>query len=148
MHSHKIDTNQYNFLGNTLGELLNPKHELYLLTNTINWNYFDREFSIYYSDQGRPAHPIGLMVSLLILKSLYNLSDEKLIEEHWEMNVYFQYFSGKEHQHWGPPCAASDLVYFRKRIGESGIEKIFKHSIDLYHKDGQDPNVSIDSTVQ
>ena len=88
------------------------------------------------------------MVSLLILKSIYNLSDEKLIEEHWEMNVYFQYFSGKEHQHWGQPCAASDIVYFRKRIGESGVEKIFKHSIDLHPKDGQDPNVSIDSTVQ
>ncbi len=32
---------------------------------------------------------------------MYNLSDEKLVEEHWEMNIYFQYFSGKEHQHWG-----------------------------------------------
>jgi IS5 family transposase len=148
MRSHKIDTNQYNFLGSTLDELLNPKHELYLLANTIDWDYFDREFSIFYSDHGRPAHPIRLMVSLLILKSIYNLSDEKLIEEHWEMNVYFQYFSGKEHQHWGQPCAASDIVYFRKRIGESGVEKIFKHSIDLHHKEGQDPNVSIDSTVQ
>ena len=148
MRSRKAQTNQYNFLGDTLGELLNPKHELYLLTNTIDWDYFDREFSIYYSDQGRPAHPIRLMVSLLILKSIYNLSDEKLIEEHWEMNVYFQYFSGKEHQHWGQPCASSDIVYFRKRIGVSGIEKIFKHSIDLHGQDGQDPNISIDSTVQ
>jgi len=148
MRSRKAPTNQYNLLGTTLDELLNPKHELYLLANTIDWGYFDREFSVFYSDQGRPAHAIRLMVSLLILKSLYNLSDEKLIEEHWEMNVYFQYFSGKEHQHWGQPCAASDIVYFRKRIGESGIEKIFKHSIDLHHKDGKDPNVSIDSTVQ
>ena len=148
MRSHKIDTNQYNFLGNTLGELLNPKHELYLLTNKIDWDYFDSEFSVFYSDHGRPAHPIRLMVSLLILKSLYNLSDEKLIEEHWEMNVYFQYFSGRKHQHWGPPCAASDIVYFRKRIGESAIEKIFKHSIDLHGQDGQDSDVSIDSTVQ
>jgi IS5 family transposase len=148
MRSRKVDTNQYNLLGNTLDELLNPKHELYLLTKAIDWDYFDREFSIFYSDQGRPAHPIRLMVSLLILKSLYNLSDEKLIEEHWEMNAYFQYFSGKDYQHWGQPCAASDIVYFRKRIGESGIEKIFKHSIYLHHKDGQDTNVSIDSTVQ
>lgn len=85
---------------------------------------------------------------MLILKSLYNLSDEKLIEEHWEMNAYFQYFSGKDYQHWGQPYGASDIVYFRKPIGESGIEKIFKHSIYLHPKDGQDPNVSIDSTVQ
>jgi IS5 family transposase len=140
--------NQFNFLGNTLGELLNPKHELYLLSNTIDWDYFDAEFSSLYSKKGRPAHPIRFMVSLLILKAVYNLSDEKLVEEHWEMNVYFQYFSGKEHQQWGQPCAASDLVYFRKRIGEKGIEKIFKHSIDQHGKDRQDPNVSIDSTVQ
>tara|TARA_B100000780_G_scaffold68202_1_gene45114 strand:- start:3565 stop:3951 length:387 start_codon:yes stop_codon:yes gene_type:complete len=88
------------------------------------------------------------MVSLLILKSLYKLSDEKLIEEHWEMNVYFEYFSGKKHQHLGQPFAASDIVYFRKGIGESGIEKIFIHSIELDGQDGQDPDVSIDSMVQ
>jgi IS5 family transposase len=64
------------------------------------------------------------MASLLILKSVYNLSDEKLIEEHWEMNAYFQYFSGKEQQQWEKPCVTSDLVYFRKRIEEKGIEKI------------------------
>ena len=124
--------NQFNFLGNTLGELLNPKHELYLLSNAIIWDYFEQEFKELYSKNGRPAHPIRLMVSLLILKSVYNLSDEKLIEEHWEMNAYFQYFSGKEQQQWGKPCAASDLVYFRKRIGEKGIEKILKHSIDRH----------------
>ena len=77
-----------------------------------------------------------------------NLSDEKLVEEHREMNVYFQYFSGKKHQQWKQPCAASDLVYSRKRIGTQGVEKIFKHSIDIHGNDSQDPNVSIDSTVQ
>lgn len=148
MRSHKINKKQLNFLGDTLDDQLNPKHELYLLTNEIDWDYFEEEFKDLYSDKGRPAHPIRLMVSLLILKSMYNLSDEKLVEEHWEMNVYFQYFSGKKHQRWGQPCAASDLVYFRKRLGKKGIEKIFKHSIDTHGKDGQDPNVSIDSTVQ
>lgn len=148
MRSKKRPQNQLNFLSPTLAEQLNPKHELYLLSNEIDWDYFEKEFKKYYSDKGRPAHPIRLMTSLLILKSIYNLSDEKLVEEHWEMNAYFQYFSGEIHQKWGQPCAASDLVYFRKRIGEEGIEKIFKHSIDKHGKDGKDPNVSIDSTVQ
>ncbi len=148
MRSKKRATNQLNFLSPTLAEQLNPKHELYLLSNRIDWDYFEKEFKEYYSDKGRPAHPIRLMVSLLILKSIYNLSDEKLVEEHWEMNAYFQYFSGETHQRWGQPCAASDLVYFRKRIGEEGIKKIFKHSIDKHGKDGKDPDVSIDSTVQ
>jgi IS5 family transposase len=40
------------------------------------------------------------------------------------------------------------LVYFRKRIGEKGPEKFFKHSIDKHNKDSLDANLSIDSTVQ
>lgn len=148
MRSHKRVKNQLNFLGDTLDELLNPKHELYLLSNEIDWLYFEKEFLPLYSKKGRPAHPVRLMVSLLILKSMYNLSDEKLVEEHWEMNIYFQYFSGKLHQHWGQPCSASDLVYFRRRIGKQGVEKIFKHSINKHGEDSQAPDVSIDSTVQ
>lgn len=148
MRSKKKPKNQLNFLAPSLKEQLNPNHELYLLSDTIKWDYFEEEFGPLYSDKGRPAHPIRLMVSLLLLKSIYNLSDEILVERHWEMNPYFQYFGGFEQQQWGQPCAASDLVFFRKRIGEQGVQKILKHSIDLHGKDGQDPHVSIDSTVQ
>jgi len=148
MRSKKKPKNQLHFLAPSLKEQLNNKHELYLLANAINWEYFEEEFKDFYSDKGRPAHPIRLMVSLLILKSIYNLSDEVLVEQHWEMNVYFQYFSGFTLQQWGEPCAASDLVHFRGRIGEQGVKKIFKHSIDRHGKDGQDPHVSIDSTAQ
>lgn len=148
MRSKKAVTNQLNFLAPTLKEQLNPKHELYLLSEKIDWNYFEDEFAIFYSSKGRPAHPIRLMCSLLILKSVYNLSDEKLVEEQWEMNVYFQYFSGFQHPKWGAPCAASDLVYFRKRIGEEGVEKILKHSIDQHGEDGKEAHVSIDTTAQ
>jgi IS5 family transposase len=88
------------------------------------------------------------MSSLLILKAIYNLSDEDLVEKHWEMNVYYQYFSGVSIQQWGQPCAASDLVFFRKRIGQQGVEKILKHSIDKHGKDSKEYNVSVDSTVQ
>jgi len=140
--------NQLHFLAPTLKEQLNPKHELYLLCHSIDWDYFEKAFKDLYSDKGRPAHPIRLMVSLLILKVIYNLSDEKLVEEHWEMNVYFQYFSGFEVQQWGAPCAASDLVHFRKRIGEEGVEKIFRHSIDKHGKDAREDHVSIDTTAQ
>lgn len=140
--------NQLGFLAPTLKEQLNPKHELYLLADRIDWDYFEEEFAGFYSKNGRPAHPIRLMTSLLILKSIYNLSDEVLVEEHWEMNVYFQYFSGSVLQQWGQPCAASDLVHFRKRIGEEGVQKILKHSIDKHGKDGQDKHVSVDTTVQ
>ena len=137
-----------NFLAPTLKEQLNSKHELYLLSKAIHGDYFEHEFSPLYSPQGRPAHPIRLMVSLLILQSMYNLSDEAWVEQHREMNVYFQYFSGVQVQRWGQPCAPSDLVHFRKRIGQAGVEKILQHSIALHGKLAQTPHVSIDSTVQ
>jgi len=148
MKSKKAVTNQVGFLAPTLKEQLNPKQELYLLSEVIQWTYFDDEFEKFYSKEGRPAHSIRLMTSLLILKQLYNLSDESLVEQQWEMNPYFQYFSGMKLVQWGQPCAASDLVHFRKRIGKEGVEKILKHSIELHGKDGQDKHTSIDTTVQ
>ncbi|MCV6630484.1 MAG: transposase [Flavobacteriaceae bacterium] len=64
------------------------------LSNAINWDYFDNEYAKFYSDKDRPVRPFRLMTSLLILKSIANLLDECLVEEHWEMNPYFQYFGG------------------------------------------------------
>ncbi len=148
MKSKNKSTGQLGFLAPSLREQLNPKQELYLLSGAIDWTYFDREFSGLYSEKGRPAHPIRMMVSLLILKSVYDLSDEELVEQQWEMNPYFQYFSGMEVIQWGQPCAASDLVHFRNRIGAEGVEKILKHSVDLHGKDGRDGHVSVDTTVQ
>ena len=148
MRSKKKATSQLNFLAPTLTEQLNPNQELYLLSKEIDWSYFEREFSVFYSDKGRPAKDIRLMVGLLILKSLYNLSDEVLVEQHWEMNSYFQFFCGETTQQWGQPCAASDLTHFRNRIGEQGVEKIFQHSIHKHGKDGEDSHVSIDTTTQ
>ena len=49
---------------------------------------------------------------------------------------------------WGQPCAATDLVHFSKRIGEEGVEKILKHSIELHGKDAKDKHVSVDTTVE
>ena len=119
-----------------------------MLSHQIEWSYFEEAFGSLYSHVGRPAHSIRLMVSLLILKSIYNLSDEVLVEQRWEMNPYFQYVGGFDSLQWGQPCAATDLVHFSKRIGEEGVEKILKHSIELHGKDAKDKHVSVDTTVQ
>lgn len=36
-----------------LDEFIDPKHELVLLGNQIDWKYFENEFSQYYSTTGR-----------------------------------------------------------------------------------------------
>jgi IS5 family transposase len=61
---------------------------------------------------GKPAKPISLMVSLLILKYVRNLSDENLVEQ-WGENIYFQYFGGEQHFVANIPCVPTELVAFR-----------------------------------
>ncbi|MGY4384648.1 hypothetical protein ACVWYN_001674 [Pedobacter sp. UYP24] len=86
---------------------------------------------------GRPAKPIRLMVGLLILKHIRNISDESVVEQ-WSENLYYQYFCGFQEFVASAPCEASELVHFRKRIGESGIELIFKESIRINGDDSND----------
>jgi len=108
----------------SLESTVNHKHPLFILANKIDWEMFEREFSpLYCPDNGRPAKPIRLMVGFLILKHIRNLSDESLVEQ-WSENNYYQYFCGENLFVPAAPCKASELVHFRNRIGESGIELI------------------------
>ena len=68
--------------------MLDSKDPLVALADTINWDSFDESFAKYYSDEGRPAKPIRLMVGLLILKQLKNLSDENIVLQ-WKRNPYY-----------------------------------------------------------
>lgn len=104
-----------------LVDFIDHEHELVLLSEKIDWNYFEKEFSPLYSKVGNPSHPIRFMVGCLLLKHLYNLGDETL-EKAWIMNPYMQHFCGRvffEHQF---PCDPSNFVHFRKRIGEKGVK--------------------------
>jgi IS5 family transposase len=113
----------------SLDDLLNQQHPLFKLSEKINWSVFENAFtSLCCSDNGRPAKPIRLMCGLLILKHLRNISDESVVEQ-WSENAYFQYFCGMHEFVASFPCNASELVHFRKRIGEKGIELILSQSI-------------------
>ncbi len=87
------------------------------------------------------------MIGLLILKQLENLSDENAVLQ-WKRNPYYQYFCGMTEYQPALPCDPTDLVYFRKRIGTEGVEKIFAMSVALHGKDAQEKQVIIDTTVQ
>ena len=131
-----------------LVDFIDDKHELVLLSEKIDWDYFEKEFSPLYSKTGIPSHPIRFMVGCLLLKHLYNLGDETLASA-WIMNPYMQYFCGRvffEHQF---PCDPSNFVHFRKRIGEKGIEKIFSYSVRMHDAKTSTSNfVLSDTTVQ
>ncbi|EGN04187.1 hypothetical protein HMPREF0127_02551, partial [Bacteroides sp. 1_1_30] len=111
-------------LFSSLTDQLNPRHPLYLLANKIDWRRFEEAFSpLYCAVNGRPAKPIRLMCGLLILKHVRNLSDESVVEQ-WSENAYYQYFCGMLEFTPSYPCNASELVHFRKRVGENGMELI------------------------
>jgi IS5 family transposase len=139
-------TSQLGFYS-TFEEQLSHQHPLYILANQINWKFFEEALKKLYSEEGRPAKAIRLMVSLIILKHIRNISDESVVEQ-WSENCYYQYFSGEKVFACGAPCEASELVHFRHRIGEEGIELIFKESIRINGKDGREQEATTDTTVQ
>lgn len=147
MKSSSPNQDQKSFLYQGLKEILNPKEPLYQLSEKMPWAEIDKEFEKYYIDFGRPAKPVRLMVSLLILKQMYDLGDETVLER-WVQNPYWQYFSGEKEFQWKVPLAPSDFVHFRKRIGEEGVKKILKISIALHGKSAMESEVVVDTTVQ
>ena len=147
MKPRKDEQVQMGLFKEDLSEMLNPKHPLYLLGERIPWEVFEKEFKDLYGKTGRPAKPVRLMTALLILKQLYDLSDESVIEA-WVENPYYQHFSGMRTFQWKFPIDPTDLVYFRKRIGEKGVEKILEVSICMHGEKAKEKEVVIDSTVQ
>jgi IS5 family transposase len=90
------------------------------------------------------------MVGCLLLKQLKNLGDETLAKE-WIENPYMQYFCGMRCFEHRFPFDPSDFVHFRKRIGESGFEKVFAYSVRLHdgeRKGKQEQWHLSDTTVQ
>ena len=138
---------QGHLLYQDLLDQLNPKAPLLALARKIPWDMFEHEFAGLYAEVGRPAKPVRLMVGLLLLKQIENLSDERVVEA-WVQNPYYQAFCGMEHFQWKFPCDPSELVHFRKRIGEAGVEKIFEASIALHGDNALEKEVIVDTTVQ
>ncbi len=127
--------------------MLDSNDPLIALADTIEWEQFNEMFVKYYSNEGRPAKPIRMMVGLLLLKQLENLSDENVVLQ-WKRNPYYQYFCGMSEYVPALPCDSTELVKFRQRIGKEGVEKIFGMSVGLHGKVSEEKAVIVDTTVQ
>lgn len=131
-----------------LEHLLDQRQPLYKLANHLPWQELEGAFESYYSELGRPALPIRLMAGLLLLKQLENLSDERVCEA-WARDPYMQYFCGEQFFQWKLPCEPSELVHFRKRIGQAGVERILKITVQLHaDKVSKEEELVADTTVQ
>lgn len=117
---------QYNMFDERFQSSLDPHHALIRLSDGIDWDRLTEALLPYYSRTGRRAKSIRLMVGLLILKHLYNLSDERVVGQLHE-NLYFMCFCGLS---WSPfegrPnfLEPSSLTKFRRRIGAQGMREV------------------------
>ena len=131
----------------TLREQLDSRQPLYQLAQRVPWATFEEAFADLYSEEGRPAKPVRLMVSLLLLKQMFNLGDEPVVAQ-WVQNPYWQFLSGFEDFQWQVPCDPSDLVYFRQRIGEAGAQLLLAVSAQMHGAAAQEATVVVDTTIQ
>ena len=97
-----------------LSEQLNPNHPIYQLIKIIDWPSLEEDFTRLYSRRNRPAHPVRLMVYLILLKQLHDLSDDQVVER-WIENPYWQFLSGEHEFQWSAPVAPviRGYIFFR-----------------------------------
>jgi IS5 family transposase len=112
-----------------LSKQLDPKHELVVFSKLIDWDSLEKDLSIYFCKlDGAPAKPVRLITGLLLLQHLYNLSDEKVVYG-WRENPYWQFFCGYDYLQWHFPIDPSSLTHWRKRLGETGLNRIFSSTV-------------------
>ena len=142
-------TPQLNIYEVPLVQFINKDHELCQLAEKINWDDLEQDLSEYYCiDNGRPSIPIRKIVGVVFLKRMFNESDESVVDR-WKENPYWQYFCGEVNFQHNWPFDPTELIKFRHRMGEKGMERILKQSIDLFSKkEINEKQVLIDSTVQ
>lgn len=140
-------TDQLDMFRPQLKQLLAPSHELVQLAEEVDWAWIEEGLKDNYAEVGRPSVPIRCMVGMLLLKYMFNESDESVLDR-WVENPYWQYFTGEQFFQHEKPFDASDFPKFRHRIGEQGMEKILSLSIKLHPGAEKEAEVQIDPTVQ
>jgi IS5 family transposase len=112
-----------------LSEILDHRHPLYTLADTIDWSRFDTAFEpMYCGDNGAPAIRTRLMVGLHYLKHTFNLSDEAVVDR-WVENPYWQYFSGEETFQHELPIHPTSMTKWRNRLKVKGLESLLAETI-------------------
>jgi IS5 family transposase len=118
-----------------LADIINARHELVQLAETIDWEQCESELSVLYASKGRPGASIRLMVGLTLLKHTYALSDEVVVQR-WVENPYYQVFCGEKYFQHTCPIDPTTLLRFRKRLGSKGMKKLLALTIDAGLKTG------------
>lgn len=107
----------------------NKDHLLVRLNNCIDLSFIEEIVSdCYCHDNGRRAYHPVLMFKILFLQTLYNESDEMIIEA-VDTNILFRYFTGLSLEDEVPDRTL--LGKFRTRLGEERFNEIFNRIVNL-----------------
>ncbi len=98
-----------NIFDTPIKNIINLEHQLYKLSHRLDWESIEKDFSEYYSEIGRPSVPIRRMIGMLLLKQIYNLSDEAIVDR-WIENPYWQYFTGEVVFQTNKPFDPTDFI--------------------------------------
>lgn len=135
-----------------LSDMVDPKHELCVLSKLLPWEHLENEFQGLFTEKtGAPAKPTRLVVGIFMLQHMYGLSDNRVVQA-WRENPYWQYFCGCDHLQWDYPINPSSLSRWRHRLGEEGMKKILISTVQAATHSGAVKatslkNVIVDTTV-
>lgn len=136
-----------------LDQIINMKHELVKLAQTVSWRVIEAKCGEVYADgPGMPPLPTRLMAGLAILKFTFDLSDEELCAR-WVENPYFQFFCGEEFFIHELPFDRSSMTRWRQRMGEERVVALLQESLSVAVRTGamaprDTRRVVVDTTVQ
>jgi IS5 family transposase len=133
-----------------LEQIINMRHELVRLGRAIDWDWIDAELAGAFKENGRPAVATRFMIGLLLLKHVFDLSDEAVCER-WVYDPYFQHFTGEAFFQHTFPHERSNLSHWRGRIGDR-LDRLLAESLRVAHgagalKTDDLARVTIDTTV-
>ena len=104
------------FLLKTIFEQIDKNDELVQLADKIDLYGICQKLQDYFNEYVRQTLPIHLKIGLLIIKYMYNLSNEKVINM-YKKSPYIQYFCGEDYFKIKKPCSNAMLSVFRSMIG-------------------------------
>lgn len=128
------DLRQRDLLRPPLDEVIDLDHALVRLGKAVDWNLVERQFGLACRPgSGQPPLPTRLVAGLLMLKHLYDLSDDALCVR-WLENPYFQHFCGEESFCHRMPLDRTSLTKWRRRLGEPMLTALIEGQLSAARK--------------
>nr|VFK24668.1 MAG: transposase, IS5 family [Candidatus Kentron sp. LPFa] len=134
------------FFESRLSQILNPQHELFRLSEQIDWKSIEQQVDVCFQDQGRPAKPVRLIVGIFMLQQISGLSDEMAVYR-WVENPYWQFFCGYDFLQWSFPIDPTTLVRWRRRLKKRGLEKILSETVNTAKRTGTIQTRSLEQVI-